>query len=78
MTILKCSTCPYTADSDAAPDVCPDCNGKLYAASVIRARELAVEDEIDALWSAYYAVKRGDAEVAVRLSEGALFRRQAG
>ena len=79
MTTLKCDICPYTADSEDAPDVCPECDGKLYATSVIRAREIAAEDEIDALWSAYYAVKRGDAEIAARTPEpGFLMRRQAG
>ena len=79
MTTLKCSTCPYTADSDAAPDVCPECDGRLVARSVLRARELASEDAIDQLWLAYYAVREGDRRISERsaISEGAMFRRQA-
>ena len=79
MPSLICSYCSSPADDDMVATHCPDCGGKIIDSSVKYARELAVEDEIDQLWNAYYAVKRGDAEIAARTPEpGFLMRRQAG
>lgn len=80
MTRLICTTCSATY-GDEAPDCCEQCDGRLIDSRVMRERQERIADEVDAAFSAYHAIRDGDAAIAKRAeptySEGAMFRRQA-